>query len=212
MLISALIVRRQYGRALISLLEQEDYLALLSSDALPEGATDLAADPATIGKLKEKLMTSQSPEFTIFMARLISEVSGNEATPVLAEAVRNAATRRVRAALIDLVAETGTARIGPGKSGDVARSLYVEHLADPDAGVRLAALDGLTQDADDRSLPERALPLLDDPDIEVRARAIAALLQSSDDRSAATRRAGGRSAAGRRRPAYARAGRPPVGL
>ena len=33
-------------------------------------------------------MTSTSPEFTIFMARLISEVSGNEAVPILAEAAR----------------------------------------------------------------------------------------------------------------------------
>ena len=119
-LAGALIVRRRYAQALIALLQQEDYSSLLAG-----GASSLAmADPATLGQLREKLANSTSPEFTIFMARLISEVGGKEAVPILGNAARHAGDARVRAAIIEVVAAAGD-------QGDASRNLYSEFLPMP---------------------------------------------------------------------------------
>jgi HEAT repeat protein len=125
-LASALVVRKHYARALIAMLEQEDYSSLLS-----EGASALtAADPATLNWLKDRLAASTSPELTIFTARIISEAGGKEAIPILRSAAQAASDPRVRAAIIDILASTGA-------QGDQVRDLYGEFLSDADANVRL---------------------------------------------------------------------------
>ena len=174
-LASALVVRKRYARALIAMLEQEDYSSLLS-----EGASALtAADPATLNWLKDRLAASTSPEFTIFTARIISEVGGKEAIAILRNAAQTASDARVRAAIIDILASTGA-------QGDQVRDLYGEFLSDADANVRLSALAGLAQTtgAVDGRFKDQVSKLLDDPNIEVRAAATSLLLGSID---AATR-------------------------
>ena len=48
----------------------------------------LAADPATLARLAQKLSESTSPERTIFMAQLITAVGGEAAVPIVGQAVR----------------------------------------------------------------------------------------------------------------------------
>ena len=88
--ITGVIISRRYGQALIALLEQEDFSFLLSQEA-----SDLiVADPATLRSLEQKLEESKSPEFTIFMAKLISDIGGNAAVPILDKAARQLAINR----------------------------------------------------------------------------------------------------------------------
>lgn len=169
---SVLGVRRRYGQALVEMLEQEDYSFLLSQEA-----TELTtADPATLKWLKQKLASSKSEEFTIFMARLISETGGGAAAPILEQIARDT-SGHTRAIIIDMM-------IAADMRGDSVRQLFTGFLADESSEVRHSAVVGLKQwagPADERFLAV-ALQLLSDPDIEVRAEVVPSLLHSPDAR------------------------------
>jgi CRP-like cAMP-binding protein/HEAT repeat protein len=162
-------LRTQYTRALVAMLEQEDFTFLLST------ASDLTVtDSATLNWLTKKLEESSSSDFTIFVAKLISEVGGNKAVPILGQAARAGETR-VRATIMDIL-------VAADVRGDVMRQLYTEFLADPDGRVRRSAIMGLEQCAGSESEQffDRALELLHDPDIDVRAQVIPPLVRSGD--------------------------------
>lgn len=167
--IGAFITRRQYTQALITMLEQEDFSFILSRDATPM----IAADPATLKLLKQKLQQSNNDDLSIFMAQLISRIGGKEAISILGEAARQTNSPRLRAAFIETLTAAG--------AGDhAARQLYTEFLTDPDSHVRQTALVGLEQLAGtgDEHFTTAALTLLSDPEPAVQHQALAALARS----------------------------------
>ncbi len=171
--INALVIRQQYSRALIKLLEQEDFSALVSQSA----SRLTVADPATLTGLRKKLEESTSYELTLFMAKLISEIGGSEAISILGQAARAAVDGRTRAALINVLVAADT-------RGEAVRQLYTDFLADPDGQVRQSALAGLEQLArftsGSEELLELALKMLDDPNVEVRVQVLPILLRSNN--------------------------------
>jgi HEAT repeat protein len=168
---SAWVIRRQYSKALIAMLEQEDFSFLLAPNALNLTITD----PATLTVLRKKLDESTSYEFTVFIAKLISQIGGKEATQILSQAARNAADARSRAAILDVLVAADT-------QGETVRQLYTDFLADPNTRVRQSAISGLEQlsGSQDKEFLELALNLLTDSDIEIRARVLPPLLQTNN--------------------------------
>lgn len=166
---TSLIVRREYSRAFITMLEQEDFSFLLSQTDNPV----IAADPATLKFLQNKLEQSQSPEFTIFMAQLISQIGTNEALSILGQTLRQSEDSRLRTALLQTI--TAAESRSPA-----AYRLYAEFLADPDPEVRQAVIAGLEQAAGpgDEDYISQLTELLVDPETEVRVRALAGLVRS----------------------------------
>jgi HEAT repeat protein len=164
----ALLLREQYRKALITMLEEEDFSFLMAEDAgeLP------VADPATLATLKKKLAESSSPELTIFMAKLISQIGGRDAVPLLGEAARNSQEAHLRSAILDVLVASET-------RGEAVRQLYADFLHDPDGRVRQSAFTGLEQMADhhDKQFLALAERLLHDNDVEVQARVLSSLVR-----------------------------------
>ncbi|MDY0092443.1 MAG: HEAT repeat domain-containing protein [Candidatus Vecturithrix sp.] len=163
---SALVIRRQYGQALVSLLKQEDYAFLLSQEA-----SDLTvADPATLKLLQEKLIHSNSRELTIFMAQLLSQIGGKQALPLLEHEARSTTDPLIRAAILNILVATDLRSL-------LVRRLYLDFLHDPDGQVRQAAMNGLVRifQAKDPELLSNMLEMVHDPEFEVCAQALSVL-------------------------------------
>jgi CRP-like cAMP-binding protein/HEAT repeat protein len=170
-LVSSLFIRQQYSQALVKMLGQEDYSFLLSQEA-----SDLTvADPSTLGQLQKKLQDSTSHEFTIFMAKLISQIGGDQAVPILRQTARAAAGAQTRSALVDVL-------VAAGLRGDAVRQLYIEFLGDPHGRVRQSAVTGLEHLAGlaDKQILSRMLEMVHDPDMNVRVRVLVALVHSGN--------------------------------
>jgi HEAT repeat protein len=169
--ITALVVRRQYAKALISMLEQEDFSFLMSQEA----SALSVADPATLAQLQKKLEESSSHELTVFMAKLISEIGGRQAVPVLGQAARSVEDPRSRAAIVDIL-------VAADVRGNEVRQLYTEFLSDSDGRVRRSAIDGLEELAGpgDKQFRSRMLEMTRDPDTDVSVQALLALIRSDD--------------------------------
>lgn len=167
--VSTLVIRRQYTQALVSMLEQEDFSFLL------DAASDLSVpDAATLNWLKKKMEDSTSNELTIFMAKLLSEVGGDQTVPILIEAARTG-DAQVRASIIDSL-------VAADFRGDEVRNLFTTSLSDPDGHVRQSAIAGLKQGANQNSeqFLALALELARDPSMEVRIQVLPPLFRSGD--------------------------------
>ena len=167
--ISTFFVRKHYTQALVAMLEQEDFSFLLSA---PSDLT--TTDQITLDWLTQKLDKSASSELTIFMARLIGQIGGDKAVPILAQAAR-AEKDHARATIIDIL-------VASEVRGQTVGQLYTEFVADPDGRVRRSAIAGLEQWAGPSSeqFLSPALELVHDPDIDVRTHVIPPLIQSGD--------------------------------
>ena len=166
---NALIVRRQYGQALVKMLEQEDYSFLLT-----QNASELTvADPATLSKLREKLESSTSHELTVFMAQLISRIGGRDAIPILSQTAHAAPESHTRAAILDVL-------VAADLRGDAVRQLYLDFANDNSGQVRQSAIVGLQQLAapDDPQFLTQMANMVDDPDINVLGQVLSVLAQS----------------------------------
>ncbi|MFP4438712.1 MAG: HEAT repeat domain-containing protein [Chloroflexaceae bacterium] len=170
-LLNTLVIRKKYSQALIAMLEEEDYAALLSH----ETASLRIADPATLKGLKQKLDESPNDEVTIFMAKLISQVGGNDAAPILAQTIRSTKSAHVRSALLDILNAANT-------TGEVVRQLYRDCLNDPVPQVRQSALAGLEDlyDLNNAHYLALAAAMLADPDLNVCTQALLPLLSTRD--------------------------------
>jgi HEAT repeat protein len=168
-MVSTWATRQRYSQALIAMLEQEDYSSLLL-----EETSDLAVDdPAMLGRLREKFeRPGASPELTIFMAQLISQVGGSQAAAILSQAARAAGHARVRSAIVDLL-------VAADARGDAVRQLYSDLLADPDSQVRQAAIGGLEHldGPTDKQFIAKMLDMVQDPSVEVCVRALSSLVR-----------------------------------
>lgn len=165
----AWMIRQQYRRALVRMLEQEDYSFLLHQEA-----SDLTVtDPAALAPLANKLAASSNPEDTAFLARLISDMGGNTAVPILEQAARDgdAATRAI---ILEIL-------VAADMRSPLIRRLYADMLQDDDPRTRQVALAGLVQweGADSPALQPLAGRLLADPDVEIRARVLPLLLRAA---------------------------------
>ena len=169
-IITGLIISRRYGQALIALLEQEDFSFLLSQDA----SDIVVTDPSALRSLEQKLAESQSPEFTIFMAKLISDIGGSAAVPILDNAARQQQNGRVRATIIDILAASDI-------RDNAIRQLYIDLLDDPEADVRHSAVQGLLLvEGDSDRFRQLSLDKLSDPDLDVRALLLPGLMKSKN--------------------------------
>jgi len=169
---SSLVIRRLYSRALIEMLEQEDYSFLFSQEA-----SDLsAADPAALASLELRLEESDDPDFIIFIVQLISQVGGGAAAPILRRALEKANSPLLKAALVDVMTAATNIR------DQAILPLYTKLLTDPDGDVRRAALSGLEQlsGPKDPTFRKIVLDALHDPDAEVRMQAFSALIHSGE--------------------------------
>jgi hypothetical protein len=126
--------RQQYTKALIAMLEQEDFSFLLSQDA----SEMMVADATMLDKLKRELAASKSHEFTAFMAKLIAQIGGAQAVPILSAAVRETEDGRTRVAILNVL-------LAADLRGEGVSQLYLEGLEDVDGRVREAAIAGLAQ-------------------------------------------------------------------
>ena len=170
-MISAWFIRQQYGQALVTMLEQEDYSFLLSQEA-----SDLiVTDTAVLDQLQKRLEESTSHEFTVFIARLISQVGGNKAIPSLEKAIRTATDARTRSGLVDVI-------FAADLRGDAVRQLYTDLLTDPGKQVRQSAIVGLEQLAGptDKQFRSQMLEMAQDPDIDVSVQALLVLVRSGN--------------------------------
>ena len=167
-------IRQQYGQALIDLLEQEDFSSLLSEETIDLAGPLTLNEPAALAKLSEKLAASRDPDVTIFMARLMLQVGGVKAVPLLADTMAERSSH-IRATLISLV-------LASDVRGAAVHSLLQTALADESGGVRQVALTGLkrlSRRGGDSFLP-LAAAYLSDPDVGVRGVVLPALWQSAD--------------------------------
>ncbi|MCI0399625.1 MAG: HEAT repeat domain-containing protein [Chloroflexi bacterium] len=167
---SALVIRQRYAQALITLLEQEDFSFLLSQEA-----SDLiVTDSATLKSLEKKLEESTSPEFTIFMAKLISDIGGNAAVPILATATQRG-DAHVRSTIVDIL-------VAADVRDSAVHQLYSDLLNDSEPQVRQSAILGLKHlDGEDSDkFRQLALQCLSDNTTDVRAQVLPSLLRARD--------------------------------
>jgi ATP:ADP antiporter, AAA family len=168
-LIACWFVRRYYAKALVTMLEQEDYSFVLE----PPG--DLTINnTATLERLGKKAEESQSAEFTIFVAKLMSEVGGKASIPMLVKMAREGGPQ-TRAAITNIL-------VAADFRGNEVRSFLTDLLHDPAGMVRQSAVMGLRQISDQTSeeLYTLAVELLRDPDMDVRLQVIPILIRSGD--------------------------------
>ncbi|NJN98192.1 MAG: cyclic nucleotide-binding domain-containing protein [Anaerolineales bacterium] len=118
---------------------------------------------------------STSHEFTIFMAKLISQIGGSASISILSQTAKTATDPRSRAAILDVV-------VAADYVGEPVRQLYIDFLEDEDGRVRQSAIAGLEElsDPQDKQFLDLTARLLADPDTEVRARILPTLLRANN--------------------------------
>jgi HEAT repeat protein len=172
-LVCAFVVRQQYGQALVQMLAQEDYSFLLTN----QSDTINAADPAALQALANRMLagSNASDERVLFLARLLSQIGGTKALPLLVRAARETASPRARSNILATLHANG-------ERNPQAVALYREALADPDPYVQAAALSCLREIDRPDSLPllEAARRLIDQPDPALRRQAMPTLLATGD--------------------------------
>ena len=170
---SSLQVRRHYGKAVVAMLDHDDYLSLQA----PSEIEYSVVDEATLNKLAAKMAhPATGIEMKGFIAQVICQVGGEQALPILNAEIQAAGDSRVRLKLMEAVVGSGS---DPVAVGEVCFSC----LPDPVKEVRLAALIGLEAMAPGAGTPQNALrvqtlvgALLADSEPQVRAAALATLV------------------------------------
>jgi HEAT repeat protein/ATP/ADP translocase len=161
------ILKREYGKSMVKLLESEDYAALLSRD-YAWGAVDTDA----LKQLEKRLGETTDAEFAHFIATIMLESGGADAVPLLITRAREA-DGDVKRSIMNVLLE-GDIR------GDVVRGFYIENQSNADPLIRRAALLGLMHivGANEEIRFQIASDHAHDRDPVVRAEAIKTLYQS----------------------------------
>ena len=129
-LASSWLVRREYSRALVKLLDEDETAIFRASQADFE-----APDPNMIRLLEERLRESQDEHIVVFLAETLYDFRGREALPLLQElAEQRGAT--ARAGIIQIIGSDLAAE-------PAVRRLCLGSLRDRDAVVRRAAATAL---------------------------------------------------------------------
>ena len=171
-LLTMIVIRSAYQRALITMLEEGNFTSLLP-DANDETLPLL--DDTALRQLQQRLEASEGDESIIFMASLITEVADEEtAVSILAQTAQNH-TGHVRATMLNILAAADI-------QNRSVYDLYVRYLEDDNGEVRQAAIAGVAEifgETHDNFL-NPAHRLVNDPDLTVRARVLPTLLQADD--------------------------------
>lgn len=163
-------VRSEYGRALTELLSHAEMAILqLSQDEFAQ------PDPVALRFLHDQMSESSDDAMTLFIAEMLYELQGREAIRYLCDFATQRSTR-VRAGIIQM--------LGADWTGEpVVRSLCLQGIVDPDAGVREAAALALVHapaTTANRDLLDLFLGLLNDPEESVQAAVVPSLIASGD--------------------------------
>ena len=179
-LLTSLVIRNSYSKAMIELLEQEDLLSMLPG----ESSSSLRDDPDVRNTLLKKLAQSTDESITLIIVRILAETAGSDALPMLKLKAAECAPA-LRANILDVMTAAEDASLSPSKY----TNFFYSFLHDPDPGVRLSALRGLQQVSDNTSQEflAQARQLLDGSHAltspaghELRAQALVVLLNSED--------------------------------
>jgi HEAT repeat protein len=165
----ALLVRRRYTQALVTMLEAEDFSAyrLAGSDLGPP-------DPATFQRLLQRLRASRDDDSILFLSQIVAEVGGRGAGSLLIE-VAEKASSQVQAGILETLVE---AEIVDESATELSRHALA--AADPRLRRAALAVQEHLLGATNPELWHQAASLLDDPDPETRLPAILLLVRSGD--------------------------------
>jgi alkaline phosphatase/CRP-like cAMP-binding protein/HEAT repeat protein len=180
--VTAINVRRNYGQALLSVLEHTS-LNTMTSESLPDTEELTVVDSATLQWLGRKLDESQTDDSKLFVARLICEMGGSDGVPLLDKTARSSSPY-VRAMILNLLTSENIA-------GGAVEKLYADYLNDPNPAVRAAALSGLAELMGTQSTVflNIALEKLPEQDLRGQPRMLSILLSSHDPKYHAPARA-----------------------
>jgi len=203
-MVTGFVLKREYSKAMVKLLENEDYASLLSQD------TDLGkADAETMRLLAKQLVNAPTKELKGFIASIIAEMGGKDAIPILLEIApqldvegqielidsmieAEALSIEARAYLINYVSHenmrlrrlalTGLMMIIPPQEEAHAK-LAMDHVNDPDHVIRLNMAKQLIQygNTAQKDRAQRVLNAsLTDFNPQVRIEAILVLVELDD--------------------------------
>lgn len=169
-LLASIILRREYNKATVQMLEQNNYSYLLA-----QRTEIFVTDSATMQLLAENIKASNDPDFKVFMASIIAEIGGRDALPILTDMVRQA-DGNFKNDLVEVIYHTDIRT-------DDMRLLYEELLRDDDARIRQTSIQGLGRVIGVDNLDYIALiqPLLGDDVVDVKATVIIALIRAGHD-------------------------------
>ena len=164
---ASFVLRREYTRAIVEMLQQESFSFLLSQRS-EIGVTD----STTLNMLAQRLNDSPDTDFKIFMASIIGEVGGKEAIPILSQLVTES-TDELRRGVAEVLVHCDV-------HSEETHYLYTLWLTDADIQMQQMGLMGLEQllGQDDEEYLALAYEALQDFDREVYSQAIPALLHS----------------------------------
>lgn len=168
--ISALILRLEYSRSMVQMLQQQSFTYLLAQRN-EIGVTD----SATMQILAENIKNSDDPEFQTFMASIIAEIGGRDSLPILID-MANDADGGHRRDLVEVIYHTDIRT-------DEMRLFYEASLRDPDPHIREFAMSGLGRVIGVNSLDYLSLvqPLLGDNELDVKKMAITVLIKAKQE-------------------------------
>jgi MFS family permease len=166
--LSALMVSRLYGRALISMIEQENYAFLLDAQ------NRLTVDAESVKSLEKRLAETDSDDTRLILARLLVSARGVDYIPLLTTYADNG-TSYLRAGIIDAFVA------GDVNHPDVVK-LCLKYMGDPAALVRKSAIMGLKQlsGANDEKYLMSALEVLHEQDLGLQLEVLPDLLNAND--------------------------------
>lgn len=166
-LLNALLIRREYGKALVQMLQEDNFTFLWATEEFDQ----TIAEPAALALLKERLRQSQSDENTLFVVQMMSQIEGSEVVDLLVQTARTSSAG-IRAAIIDLLADEDSRE-------NSFKNLCLDSLNDADAQVRRAAVTALSQQPVDESALQRIYGLLQDSEASVQASAVPLLIHAN---------------------------------
>lgn len=169
-LISAFVLRLEYTRAMVQMLQQQSFTFLLSQRS-EIGVTD----SATMHILAENIKNSADPEFNAFMASIIAEIGGRDSLPILIDMI-NQADGDYKRDLVEVIYHADFRT-------DNMRLMYENLLHDDDSRIRDYAIKGLSRVLGADSLDYLMLiqPLLGDEELDVKAITITAMIKAEQD-------------------------------
>jgi len=169
-LISAFVLRLEYTRAMVQMLQQQSFTFLLSQRN-EIGVTDIA----TMQILAENIKGSDDLEFNAFMASIIAEIGGRDSLPILIDLI-NQADGDYKRDLVEIIYHTDLRT-------ENMRLMYESLLQDDDPRIRQYAITGLGRIVGINTLDYLTLiqPLLGDFEIDVKATTITAMIKAGQE-------------------------------
>ncbi|MGB7341496.1 MAG: cyclic nucleotide-binding domain-containing protein [Phototrophicaceae bacterium] len=167
-LFASMWVSQQYGRALISMIEEENFSFML------EANNRIAFDADTLQSLENRFKQAPDDDTRLLMGRLLIEARGTAYVDLLINAA-DAGSKYLRAGIIDTF-------ISSDLRSPKVIDMCVKYIVDSDATVRKSAITGLKQLVgvqSDRYLLA-ALELLNDNDPSLVAEVLPDLINTSD--------------------------------